>query len=87
MKEYVLLLWLYSTLLDLGRFFSLLVYTQSVGLLGRGISASQGRYLRTEQHKHRINVHRHPYLKLDSNPRSKRSSEQRQLVAYAERPL
>jgi hypothetical protein len=26
-------------------------YTQSVGLLGRGISPSQGRYLHTEQHK------------------------------------
>jgi hypothetical protein len=27
------------------------LYTQSVGLLGRGISPSQGRYLHTEQHK------------------------------------
>jgi hypothetical protein len=32
-------------------------YTQSVGLLGRGISPSQGLYLYTEQHKHRINSH------------------------------
>jgi hypothetical protein len=31
-----------------GRFFT---YTQSVGLLGREISPSQGRYLHTEQHK------------------------------------
>jgi hypothetical protein len=31
--------------------------TQSVGLLGRGISPSQGIYLHTEQHKHRINTH------------------------------
>jgi hypothetical protein len=31
--------------------------TQSVGLLGRGISTSQGRYLHTEQHKHWINAH------------------------------
>jgi hypothetical protein len=30
-------------------------YTQSVGLLGRGISSSQGLYLHTE-HKHRINT-------------------------------
>jgi hypothetical protein len=29
----------------------------SVGLLGRGISPSQGRYLHTEQHKRRINAH------------------------------
>jgi hypothetical protein len=42
---------------DLGRFFSLLIYTQSVGFLGRGISPSQGRYLHAEQHKHRINGH------------------------------
>jgi hypothetical protein len=32
-------------------------YTLSVRLLGRGISASQVLYLRTEQHKHRINAH------------------------------
>jgi hypothetical protein len=32
-------LWLYSPL-DLGRFFSFLIYTQSVGLLGREISPS-----------------------------------------------
>jgi hypothetical protein len=38
-------------LVDLGHFFSSLIYTQSVGPLGRGISPSQGRYLHTEQHK------------------------------------
>jgi hypothetical protein len=37
-------------------------YTQSIGLLGRGISSSQGRYLHTGQHKHRMNTHIHPYL-------------------------
>jgi hypothetical protein len=30
---------------DLGRFFSLLIYAQSVGLLGREISPSDDRYL------------------------------------------
>jgi hypothetical protein len=35
---------------------------QSVGLLGRGISPSQGRYLHTGQHKHRINANRHSCL-------------------------
>jgi hypothetical protein len=30
-------------------FFCFLMYTQSVGLLGLGISLSQGRYLHTEQ--------------------------------------
>jgi hypothetical protein len=43
-------------LVDLGRFFSFLIYTQSVGLLGREMSQSQGRYLHTEQNKHRINA-------------------------------
>jgi hypothetical protein len=46
----------YGLFVDLGRFF----YIQSVGLLGRGISQSQGRYLDTEQHK--TNAHRHPLL-------------------------
>jgi hypothetical protein len=37
--------------------FSFLIsYTQSVGLLERGISPSQGLYLYTEQYKHRINA-------------------------------
>jgi hypothetical protein len=45
-------LWLYSSLLDLSRFFSFVIYTQSVGLLRMGISPLQGRYLHTEQHRH-----------------------------------
>jgi hypothetical protein len=49
-----------TALMDLGRFFSLLIYTQPVGLLGRGISPTQGHYLHTEQHKHKINAHKHP---------------------------
>jgi hypothetical protein len=36
---------------DLGRFFSFLMYTKWVGLLGLGISPPQGRYLHTKQHK------------------------------------
>jgi hypothetical protein len=43
-------LWLYRSLLNLDRFSSFLIYTQSVGLLGRGTSPSQGHYLHTEQH-------------------------------------
>jgi hypothetical protein len=42
--------------MGIGRFLSFLIDTQSVGLLGRGISLSQGRYLHTEQYKHRINT-------------------------------
>jgi hypothetical protein len=55
-------------------------YTQSVGLLEGGISLSQGRYLHTEQRKHRMNEHRHPCLERDSNPRSQRSSERSQFM-------
>jgi hypothetical protein len=35
------------------------LFTHLLGLLGRGISQSQGRYLHTGQHKHRINAHTH----------------------------
>jgi hypothetical protein len=37
----------------------LATYTQPVGLPGRWISLSQGRYVHTEQHKQRINAHIH----------------------------
>jgi hypothetical protein len=64
--EYTIYLWLYRSLLSLGRAFQFLdFFTQSVGLLGREISPSQGHYLHTGQHKHRINAHRHPCLKWD----------------------
>jgi hypothetical protein len=39
-------------------------FTQSVGLLGRGISPSQHRYLHTGQYKHIINAHRYSCLRL-----------------------
>jgi hypothetical protein len=48
---------------------------QSVGLLGRGMSPSQGLYLHTEQHKHRINAHRHPCSEWDWNPGPQCSNE------------
>jgi hypothetical protein len=59
-----------TALMDLDRFFSFLIYTQLVGLLGWGISLSQDRCLHTEQHKHRINAHRHLCHEWDSNPRT-----------------
>jgi hypothetical protein len=37
-------------LVGLGRFFSSLIYTQSVRILGQGISPSQGCYLHTDIH-------------------------------------
>jgi hypothetical protein len=60
-------------------------FSQSVGLLGRAISPSQGRYLNTGQHKHRINAHRHPCLEWDSNPRYQLPSERRQFMLWAAR--
>jgi hypothetical protein len=77
---YSILLWLYSPLLGLGRFFSFLIYTQSVGLLGRGISQSQGCYLHAEQHKHTINAYRDICLEWDSNPRLQCLSGRRQFM-------
>jgi hypothetical protein len=38
-------------------FFSFLIILQTVGLLGRVISSSQGLYLNTGQHKHRLNTY------------------------------
>jgi hypothetical protein len=50
-------------------------FSQAVGLLGRVINPSQGRYLNPGQHKNRINAYRHPYLEWDSNLRSQRPRE------------
>jgi hypothetical protein len=79
-------LWLCSPLLDLGHFSDSWSFTRSVVFLGRGISQSQGRYLHTGQHKHRINAHWYPCLKWDSNPRSQCLSERRQFMPYTARP-
>jgi hypothetical protein len=69
-----------TALVDLGPLFLVLNYTQAVGLLGSGISASQGRYLHTEQHQHGINAHRHACLEWESNPRSQCSTGRRWLM-------
>jgi hypothetical protein len=60
--------------------FHFLICTVSVGLLGWGISLSQGHYLHAEQCKHRINAHRHPCLEWDSNLRFQRFSERRRFM-------
>jgi hypothetical protein len=52
----VLFHWLYSPS-GPWPLFSFLIYSQLVGLLERVISPSQGRYLNTGQHKHRINTY------------------------------
>jgi hypothetical protein len=40
---------------------------QMIGLHGRGISPSEGRYLHAGQHKQNKRTHRHPYFEWDSN--------------------
>jgi hypothetical protein len=62
----------------LGWFLSFFVISQTVGLLGRVISSSQGLYLNTGQHKHRINAYTHqtsmPYVGFQPTiPASKRA--------------
>jgi hypothetical protein len=52
-----------TVIVDLGRFFSFLIYTQSVG-------PSQGRYIHREHTKAEKRTYRHPCLECDSNPRS-----------------
>jgi hypothetical protein len=47
----------------------------SVGLFGREISPSQGRYLHTEQHKHRINTDIHALSGIRTHDPSVRASE------------
>jgi hypothetical protein len=55
--------WLYSPLLGPGLFFSFVIFlTQTVGLLGRVISPSQGRYLHTGQHRYRTNTHTNTHV-------------------------
>jgi hypothetical protein len=49
--------------------------------------ASEGRYLHTEQHKDRINIHRHPCLEWNLNPRSHPSSERRRFMPRTALPL
>jgi hypothetical protein len=51
--------WLYSSLWPWPLYFSFMIILQTVGLLGRVISSSQGLYLNTGQHKHRINICTH----------------------------
>jgi hypothetical protein len=62
--------------------FIFLILRQTIGLLWRGISPSQGRYLR----KHRINAEIHPCLVWDSSPQSQCSSEWRQFMPETARP-
>jgi hypothetical protein len=59
----------------LGRFFSSLIHTQPVWLLGRGINHSKGRYLHTEQHKHIIYAHIYPSSRIRTHDTSVQAGE------------
>jgi hypothetical protein len=70
--------WLYTPLRPWPLLFSFMTILQTVGLLGRVISLSQGLYLNTGQHKHRINTYTHqtsmPYVGFDPTiPASERA--------------
>jgi hypothetical protein len=51
--------WLYSPLWPWPLLFSFMIILLAVGLLGRVINSSQGLYLTTGRHKHRINTYTH----------------------------
>jgi hypothetical protein len=61
-------------------------YTQSAGILGRGISLSQGLCLLTGQHKPNERVHA-SMLEWDSNPRPPPFERQKTFHAQTARPL
>jgi hypothetical protein len=70
--------WHYSPMLGLGLFFSFgIPPPQTVKLLGRVTSQSQGRYRHTGQHKHRINAHTdiHALSRIRTHYPSVRASE------------
>jgi hypothetical protein len=65
-------------------FIFLRIYTQSVGLLGRVIGPSQGLYLNTVQHKHRINARARTH---DHGVRASEHSPCLRPLGYRERRL
>jgi hypothetical protein len=52
-------------------------YTLSLGLLGRGIRSSQGRYLHTEQHKQNKRTNIHALTGIRTHKPSVRASDER----------
>jgi hypothetical protein len=67
--------WLYSPLVPWPLIFSFIIILQAVGLLGWVISSSQGRYLNTEQQKHRINTYTHALSEIRTHDPGFRTSE------------
>jgi hypothetical protein len=85
--------WFYSPLLGPGLFFNLLIiFTQTVGLLGRVISPLQCLYLHIKQHKHGINAHtdNHALSEIstdDLNVRANEDSTCLKSLGHRDRPV
>jgi hypothetical protein len=62
--------WLHSPCRPWPLCFSFLIYTRAVGLLERVISSSQGLYLNTLQHKHRMYVCMYMYVYSRGGPQT-----------------
>jgi hypothetical protein len=78
---YSILFWLYSPLLDLGRFYT-------VGRTPWKEDQPVPRPLPTlRTRQNRINAHRHPCLEWNSNPQSQRLGGRRQFVPETAQPL
>jgi hypothetical protein len=72
-----------TVVVDLGRFFSFLIYTPSVGLLGLVISPSQGRYIHTEHKQNKRTQTSMPRMGLQPTiPEFERAK-----TVHTERPL
>jgi hypothetical protein len=75
-----LYLWLYSPLLGLGRFFSVLIFYTVGRTPWTGDQPRRKASTCKQDSTKRINAHRHPCLKWDSNPRSQCLSGRRQFM-------
>jgi hypothetical protein len=82
-----LCIWYYSPFLHFGRLFSFLILYTGGRTPWAGYSPSEGRYLHTQQHKHRKNAPKHPWLKWYLNPRSYCLSLRREFMPQSVRPL
>jgi hypothetical protein len=74
---------IYSPLLGLGRFSSFMILYTAGGTPWTGDQPIARLLLMCVYYvsvQHRINAHKHPYLKLDSNPRSQCLSGRRQFM-------
>jgi hypothetical protein len=75
-----------TALVDLYHFFSFSICTQSVELIWRVISPSQGRHLQREKHKQNKRTQT-SIPRVDSNSRSQFSSGCKRFMPYIARPL